>query len=275
MKKFKIPPLTDIRWGAIGFQTSLLVASINMNYLPHSLAIVLSTLGMAIFLDCLLIRWKWGHWELPLGALSAAYGCLFFVRSYNLSHFLMAVGIAIFSKYILRFNGRHIFNPSNFAIVALLVFFASDIASFGSRWGTDPLFLFIILFFGVPVLWRAKKLVLTFSMFFFFVLIASLRAWYFGSSIVMTASIAFSTGFVISFFFMITDPVTSPVTRKGQALFAATIALIDQTMRQFQYPDATQYAIFITTALCPLAKLGAAAWKREELLPYTHWSLNK
>jgi len=63
----------------------------------------------------------------------------------------------------------------------------------------------------------------------------------------------FSGGLVLGAFFMATDMVTSPVTAKGQIIFAAGAGFLTFVIRIWGgYPEAVSYAILLMNALVPL-----------------------
>ncbi|MFD1316740.1 RnfABCDGE type electron transport complex subunit D [Namhaeicola litoreus] len=62
-----------------------------------------------------------------------------------------------------------------------------------------------------------------------------------------------SGGAILGAFFMATDLVTSPVTKKGMVIFAMGIALITVVIRLFgAYPEGVSFAILIMNAFVPL-----------------------
>lgn len=63
----------------------------------------------------------------------------------------------------------------------------------------------------------------------------------------------FAGGAILGAFFMATDLVTSPVTRKGMVIFAVGIGVITVVIRLFgAYPEGVSFAILIMNALVPL-----------------------
>lgn len=63
----------------------------------------------------------------------------------------------------------------------------------------------------------------------------------------------FAGGAILGAFFMATDLVTSPVTRKGMVIFAIGIGVITVVIRLFgAYPEGVSFAILIMNALVPL-----------------------
>ena len=62
-----------------------------------------------------------------------------------------------------------------------------------------------------------------------------------------------SGGLILGAFFMATDMVTSPVSKKGMLIFGAGCGLITFVIRQWGgYPEGVSYAILIMNALVPL-----------------------
>jgi electron transport complex protein RnfD len=63
----------------------------------------------------------------------------------------------------------------------------------------------------------------------------------------------FSGAAMLGAFFILTDPVTSPTTRKGKFIFAATAALITYLIRTFGgFPDGMAFATLLLNICVPL-----------------------
>jgi electron transport complex protein RnfD len=62
-----------------------------------------------------------------------------------------------------------------------------------------------------------------------------------------------SGGLIIGAFFMATDMVTTPMTTKGQMLFAAGCGIITVLIRLYGgYPEGVCYSILLMNAVTPL-----------------------
>ena len=70
---------------------------------------------------------------------------------------LLAAFLTVASKYVLRFNQKHIFNPSAFGIVATLLFTKDAWLSPG-QWGSNAVIFFGVITFGTIVVTRVQKL---------------------------------------------------------------------------------------------------------------------
>src|ERR1700730_18395184 len=64
--------------------------------------------------------------------------------------------IAISSKFLLRINGKHVFNPAGLAIVVLLLF-SSGVWISPGQWGASIWFAVLVGFFAIMVLHAARR----------------------------------------------------------------------------------------------------------------------
>ena len=89
--------------------------------------------------------------------------------------------ISITSKYVLRVKGRHIWNPSNFGVSAIL-FLAGDVAaSLSIQWGNFLAPMLVIWGLGAAIIWRLRRFHITGTYVVSFIAFAFLRAWMTGS----------------------------------------------------------------------------------------------
>jgi hypothetical protein len=166
-------------------------------------------------------------WRLPAfdprSALISGLSLCLMLRTNSAGLATLAAVITIASKFVLRLNGKHIFNPTNFGIVALLAASGEVWVSPG-QWGSTAMLAFLMASLGGLVVNRAARSDVTF---------AFLLAWGFlvvGRSIWLgdPLSVPFhrlANGSVLLFaFFMISDPKTTPDSRVGRILFAALVA---------------------------------------------------
>src|SRR3954447_15062856 len=155
--------------------------------------------------------------------------------------FALVAGLSLLSKYVIKYRGSHIFNPSNLGlVVAFIALGSSRVEPLDFWWGPlDPAMLLayaVILGGGLLITRRLKLLVLAAS--FWFVLAAGLGVLA-ASGHCMTANWAFqpvcgldywrvvvtSPETMIFLFFMITDPKTVPGGRVGRVAFGALVAI--------------------------------------------------
>jgi enediyne biosynthesis protein E5 len=133
--------------------------------------------------------------------------------------------IAIASKFVLRIDGKHIWNPAGLAIVVLL-FTSGGVWISPGQWGTNVWFAALLAFAAMLVLHAARRADIA---FFFLASHAALlfaRAYWLGDPLGIPLHQMQSGSLLIFAFFMISDPRTAPDSRVGRFLFAFAVALL-------------------------------------------------
>jgi len=139
--------------------------------------------------------------------------------------------VAIASKYVLQYRGRHLWNPSNFAISLLVLAAPGSIAILSRQWGNDLATNAVIWCFGLLIVSRVRMLHVTLSYVACFVALAMVRSMITGGPLL--ADIAPLTGpmYQLFIFFMVTDPKTTVSTARGRMIVAAAVALAEAVIR--------------------------------------------
>lgn len=161
---------------------------------------------------------------------------------------LLAAFLIVISKYIFRFNNKHIFNPSAFGIVAVLLFTHDAWLSPG-QWGNNAVIFFSTITFGTIVVTKVQKL--DTSLAFLFTYTGLLYCWqhkvlvwpmdYFIHSV--------STGSLLLFaFFMISDPKTSPNHWVARIIWAMMIASISFYLSAFKWVNNAPIFVLVVGA---------------------------
>ena len=138
----------------------------------------------------------------------------------------LAAGIiAISAKFVLRIDGKHVWNPAGFAIVVLL--FGTDRVWISpGQWGASLWFAALLGFLALLVLQRARR---TDVALFFLGSHAALlfaRAFWLGDPLTIPLHQLESGSLLIFGFFMISDPKSAPDARLARFLFAFAVALL-------------------------------------------------
>ncbi len=156
--------------------------------------------------------------------------------------FAGVAGFSLLSKYVIRYRGSHVFNPSNFGlVVAFIVLGSARVEPLDFWWGPlDPALLAAyaaILGGGLLITRRLHLLALAGTFWIALAVGIGLLA---GSGHCMTANWAFapvcgsdfwrvivtSPEVMVFLFFMITDPRTVPAGRVGRVVFAILVAIV-------------------------------------------------
>jgi enediyne biosynthesis protein E5 len=160
-----------------------------------------------------------------------------------------AGAIAIVSKFLLRIEGKHIWNPAGFAIVVLLATPAGVWISPG-QWGAGVSLVSALVFAAILVLHAARR---TDIALFFLGSHAALlfaRAAWLGDPLAIPMHQLQSGSLLIFTFFMISDPRTAPDSRTGRFLFAFAVAASAHWLAFFMQIRPALY--FALIALSPM-----------------------
>lgn len=159
----------------------------------------------------------------PKSALISGLSLCLLLRTNSYVLAAAAAGLAIASKFLIRFHGKHLFNPTNIAIVGLLV--ATDRVWISpGQWGSFAFFAFLMACLGGLVVNRAARSDVTYAFIAFYAAIVFGRSWMLGESASIPLHRLQNGALVLFTFFMISDPKTTPDSRAGRLLFALAVA---------------------------------------------------
>ena len=155
------------------------------------------------------------------------------VKPQGLALWPFALGgfLAIASKYVLRYRNNHLWNPTNFAIVTLLLASPDRVSVLSHQWGNDLATNLVIWAFGLVIATRVRVLHLTLSYVASFVVLNSLRAFALGQPILPELAPITGPMYQLFVFFMITDPRTIVRDRRWQVVVVVIIALVESLIR--------------------------------------------
>ena len=131
--------------------------------------------------------------------------------------------LAIAGKFLFRIRRKHLFNPTNGAIVALLLLTDQVWVSPG-QWGSVAFFGFLMACLGGLVVNRASRSDVTYAFIACYCALVFGRSLYLGEPIAIPLHRLQSGALLLFTFFMISDPKTTPDSRAGRLLFAALVA---------------------------------------------------
>ncbi len=120
-------------------------------------------------------------------------------------------------------NGKHVFNPTNFGIVILLLTTNMIWVSPG-QWGNVAFFGFLMACLGGLVVHRALRSDVAIAFALCYAALLFGRSFYLGEPMAIPIRRLQSGGLLLFTFFMISDPRTTPDSRAGRFLFAALVA---------------------------------------------------
>ncbi|MBV8672456.1 MAG: RnfABCDGE type electron transport complex subunit D [Acidobacteriaceae bacterium] len=208
---------------------------------PKTLLAITSSIAAELVLG----RIFFGKWPHLASAYITGISVGILVRSPAYWPFALCALISITSKYVLRVKDRHIWNPSNFGISALLFLAGDYVASLSIQWGNFLAPMLVIWALGAAIIYRLRRFHITGTYVISFLVFAFLRAWITHSP--WQSEIAPITGpeYQLFIFFMITDPKTTVRSKTGQCIVAFCVALVEMVLRLNQVIYAPFYALFI------------------------------
>lgn len=222
----------------------LLVGHISFGILESYYKTLLA-IGAAIVTELVLGRIFFGKRLNLASAYISGISVGILVRSPAYWPYVLCSVISVMSKYVLRVRNRHIWNPSNFGIAALLLLAPETMAVLSIQWGNNILPLIVIWTLGSIIIWRARRFHISFTYVVSFFLFALLRSWITGDP--WLAEVAPITGpmYQLFVFFMVTDPKTTVRTRKGQCVVVFIVAFVEFLLRLNQVVYAPIFALFL------------------------------
>lgn len=229
------------------------------SYEKTALAIV-----TAICAELALGRLFYGKWPNLASAYISGISVGILIRSPAFWPFALCSAISITSKYVLRVKGRHLWNPSNFGICAMLFLAGDAVASLSIQWGNYLWPMLVIWGLGSIIIWRLRRFHITATYVLSFIAFALLRSWMTGSP--WQSEIAPITGpmYQLFIFFMITDPRTTVRGRTGQCVVAFAVAAAEMVLRLNENVYAPYYALFFVGPTALLIEMWRDSRQRVE-----------
>ena len=247
-------------------------------------------------LTCAVIEFVVTFWQKriilwPASALLTGNGIAFIMRIPGTRHgdwwtfrgawiYAAVSAVAMASKYLVHFRGRHIFNPSNVALVlAYLILGSGRTEPLQFWWGplSPALVIVLLVIVAGALLVLSRVGLLAVAVLFWFTFAGALGVlalsghaftanWHLGPvadgyfwKVLITSPEVF-----IFLAFMITDPRTAPETRNARRVYAIAIGLLGALLiapmeTEFQAKVALLGALTIVCALRPLLILAREA----------------
>jgi enediyne biosynthesis protein E5 len=246
-------------WQIASLSLLLTFGMVKLNFDQSLLAIAL-VIGMA-----LLTQYVGGriiglsHFD-PLSPLITGLSLSILLRTNDPLWLAFAASIAIASKFFLRIDGKHVFNPANFALGVMLL--ATDVAWISpAQWGSATWSAFLFISLATLVLSRAKRGDIAIAFLAAYVAIIFGRAFYLGDPLAIPMKQLQSGGVLLFAFFMISDPKTTPDRRAMRVLYAVLVAGVAAYIQFALYrPQGLVFALFFLSPLVPLLDRLSQPW---------------
>ena len=230
----------------------ILILALNGDFGPDWKVLLLTEASVCIF-QLLFLR----HYNVPKkdlrSAVIAGLSITLLLRTNFLGLYVLAAFLVVATKFWVRFDGKHIFNPSNIAIVLCLLCFSDYAWISPGQWGSSALFGLTAAFIAFVVLTKARTADI--SLFFLggWLLLTFGRAFWLGDPMAIPLHQMQNGALLVFAFFMISDPMTIPDHRAGRAVFALATAAIGFILQyEFQVRAGVFYAVPIVCMSTPV-----------------------
>jgi Na+-translocating ferredoxin:NAD+ oxidoreductase RnfD subunit len=248
-----LPSLRDPRLHLAAVIVSLQVLGQVAFEFRLSIAQILISIGTCAVLEVALVARRQRMLVWPASALLTGNGVAFVLRVPGTEHgdwwsldgwwiFAGTAAVSLLSKYVIRFRGAHVFNPSNFGLVLCFLLLGPARADpLDFWWGPmSPalaLALAIIVVGGFLILSRLRLIAMAVSFWLVFVVVLAVvvatghaitARWHLGpvEGLQFWTVLAFSPEVLVFLFFMLTDPRTVPSGRRARIVFGISVALL-------------------------------------------------
>jgi len=146
--------------------------------------------------------------------------------------FMAGAFLSIGSKYVLRWRGRHLWNPTSFGISLLVLLAPAQVALLSHEYGNAMTGTAIIWVVGLIVAYRAKVLHISLAYVTSFIALAGLRTLIVPGT-TFGAEVGPLTGpmYQLMTFFMMTDPRTTVSTKVGRIMTVIAVASVECLIR--------------------------------------------
>lgn len=215
----------------------------------------LLAIGTAIALELILGRIFLGRWLNVASAYITGISAGILLRSPWFWPYALAAALAITSKYVVRFKGKHLFNPSNFGISVVLFLLPASAAMLSIQWGNNLASMVVIWLIGSIIIWRLRRFHISATYVISFLVLAVIRSWMIHEPWLSEVSPITGPEYQLFIFFMITDPKTTVRSKKGQCIVAFLVALLEMFFRLDQSVYAELYALFWVGPIAMLVEM--------------------
>lgn len=225
-----------------------------------SSAIIVQYIGQAM------TKPKSGAWK---SALITSLGLCLLCKTNTYETALLAAVFAIGSKFLIRYKGKHIFNPVNMGIVAS-IYLTQDAWISPGQWGSHILLIFLLGALGFLVLRKVDRLDASITFLLVFGGLQFTRSvLYLGWSFDVYLHQMASGTLLLFTFFMITDPMTTPNHRTARVIWVSLIGIASFVLSNYMYVYAAPILVLFFAS--PLTPVFDRLWQAEKF----EWKFSK
>jgi Na+-transporting NADH:ubiquinone oxidoreductase subunit NqrB len=216
-------------------------------------------------------RWR-SHLSSWRSATITGLGLSLLLRADSLTTVIIAGSLAIASKFILEFRGKHFFNPANFGIIASIILTQDAWVSPG-QWGDEWWYALLFLGTGGIVVKKVGRWDTTAAFLVSYGILEAIRNAWLGWTWDVYIHRLSSGSLLLFALFMITDPRSIPDAKTSRLIWSVSIAVLTFILRNFFFINsAVFWALFI---ISPCTVLLDLAWREKQFTWFAKKSANE
>lgn len=160
--------------------------------------------------------------------------------------------LAISAKFVVRLDGKHLFNPANLGVMIAVLALPGAWLSPG-QWGSDMVAGLWFVALGITVTLSARRFDIAWAFLACYGALLVGRVLWLDQRWAVLANQLSSGGLLLFTFFMITDPMTTPDDRRMRWLYAALVAGLAFVWQFVWYRNGGPvWALFLLAPLVPV-----------------------
>ena len=137
---------------------------------------------------------------------------------------------------MLRFNGRHLWNPTNFGVSAAAFLAPATVTVLSIQWGNVVAPMAVIWMLGSVIVWRVGRAHISATYVASFLLFSFVRSSITGMPWLATVAPITGPMYQLFIFFMVTDPKTTVRSKGGQCVVVFLVAFVEMLLRLNESP---------------------------------------
>jgi Na+-transporting NADH:ubiquinone oxidoreductase subunit NqrB len=186
-------------------------------------------------------------------ALITSLGLSLLLKTGTIETAILASVFAISSKFLIRVNHKHLFNPANFGIVAAILL-TNDAWVSPGQWGSSVLLWFIVGAGGLMMILKVGRIDTSITFLLVFGALLFIRhVIYLGWEPQVWLHKMSNGTLLLYAFFMITDPMTTPNHIKARILWSSLLGCALFVLSSFFYVQtAAIWLLFGVSLLTPV-----------------------
>lgn len=210
-------------------------------------------LGTCMGVQAFFIHWKGLPWHALKSAAITGLGMCLLLKAGSQWTLVLGAAVAIASKFLIRVEGRHIFNPGNLGIAAAVLLTGDAWVSPG-QWGSGAALVFLVGAAGCMVVLRVGRIDTSIAFLAAFALLELVRqVLYLGWGMDVWLHSLTNGSLLLFTFFMITDPMTTPKAQGARIAWSMAIAALAFVLGWKYWINATPiWALLIISCITPI-----------------------